>query len=65
MFVYYIYCVCVYSTLWTIFLQNLGLVLPTTVLLWVPKAEHGKGMLPGLRLVEGKWDIASMPKCKK
>lgn len=54
MFVYYIYCVCVYSTLWTIFLQNLDLVLPTTVLLWVPKAEHGKGMLPGLRLVEGK-----------
>lgn len=64
----YLY-VCLYTIfivyVYTIFLENLGLVLPTTVLLWVPKAEHGKGMLPGLRLMEGKWDIASTPKCKK
>lgn len=53
-----------YYILGTIFLKNLGLVLPAAEKL-VPKAEHGEGMSKGLRLKEGKWDVASTPRRKK
>lgn len=55
----YVLHICILYT-WDYILEKSWSCSPSNSFLLVRKAEHGEGVLKGLRLKDWKWDVASM-----